>query len=251
MQSGAGRRIGRGIVRVLVAIVAVLAVATAGFLVYANIVARGDRAAAIEAWDDPAVHITDTGDAFLMEPTGGSAAVGLVFLPGAKVSPAAYLWKLSALAEAGITVVITKPTLNFALFDQRPLDAFTSLDPDIATWFVGGHSLGGVRACQLAPDADGLVLFGSYCANDLSDSRLPVLSIGGSDDGLSTPEKIAANAHLLPETAELVEIDGLNHAGFGDYGVQEGDGVATLTRQEAREALAAVLVPFLLAPQGD
>ncbi|WP_306769954.1 alpha/beta hydrolase [Microbacterium karelineae] len=92
----------------------------------------------------------------------------------------------------------------------------------------GGHSLGGVRACGLAADADALVLFGSYCATDLAASGLPVLSIGGSEDGLSTPEKIQSASHRLPADAVLVEIAGASHSSFGDYGAQAGDGVATI-----------------------
>lgn len=165
---------------------------------------------------------------------------GLVFIPGAKVDPYAYLYKLSGIvAQSGATVVITKPTLNLAFFDTRPVSYFEKDAPDVSRWFVGGHSLGGVRACQLAESGDvvGLVLFGSYCANDLSDSGLEVLSIGGSDDGLSTPAKIEAARHLLPSGANAVEIEGLNHAGFGDYGVQPGDGTATLSAAEERAAI--------------
>lgn len=85
---------------------------------------------------------------------------------------------------------------------------------------MGGHSLGGVRACQLAADADALVLFGSYCATDLSKSDLAVLSLAGSEDGLSTPEKIDDARDQLPADAEMIEIEGASHASFGDYGAQ-------------------------------
>ena len=73
------------------------------------------------------------------------------------------------------------------------------------------------------------MLFGSYCSTDLSASGLPVLSIGGSEDGLSTPEKIADASHLLPADAELDQIEGASHASFGDYGPQAGDGTPTIS----------------------
>ncbi|MEV8213029.1 alpha/beta hydrolase [Leifsonia sp. NPDC077715] len=208
----------------------------------------GDRSAALEAWRDPAVSIHDAGDAVVMQPTGNASGTGLVFVPGALVDPYAYLYKLSgAVAETGLTVVITKPTLNLAFFDQRPLSTFTAHAPDVDEWYVGGHSLGGVRACQVADDpaVKGLILFGSYCANDLSGTDLRVLSIGGSRDGLSTPAKIAAARHLLPADAELVEIDGMNHGQFGDYGPQSGDGVATIDDHAAQERLTEALAAFL------
>ena len=52
--------------------------------------------------------------------------VGLVFIPGAKVDPWAYASILSGLVtDDDLTVVITKPWLNLAFFDLRPLSSFT------------------------------------------------------------------------------------------------------------------------------
>ena len=185
--------------------------------------AEPEPLAAVRA--DPAITVTDDPAGIVIAPTDGGSGVGLVFVPGAKVDAWAYAAKLSgAVVDDGLTVVITKPWLNLAFFDLRPLDAFTSLAPDVGAWIVGGHSLGGVRSCQYAPDADALVLFASYCAADLADSGVPVLSIGGSEDGLSTPDKIADARRLLPADAELVEIEGAAHSSFGDYGAQPGDG---------------------------
>ncbi len=48
------------------------------------------------------------------------------FIPGAKVDPDANLYKLSGIVEAGVAVVMTRPTLNLAFFDQRMLTLFTA-----------------------------------------------------------------------------------------------------------------------------
>lgn len=239
------RQIRRRVSRTLLAIVGVIVLLVVGVLFYASMVMFGDREAALEAWRNPEVSIVSTDHSIVMTPTGEATGQGLVFIPGAKVEPYAYLAVLAGSVEQGLTVVITKPTFNLAFFDQRPLSTFTADAPDVTSWFVGGHSLGGVRACMLAEDADGLVLFGSYCANDLSGTTLPVLSIAGSEDGLSTPEKIASAAGMLPDSAEFVEIEGLNHAGFGDYGRQSGDGVATISRAEGRAAITDTLTGWL------
>jgi pimeloyl-ACP methyl ester carboxylesterase len=223
-----GRRVVRGVAG---AVVALLLIAVAGVLIYSQVgvmAAEPGALAAVRA--DDRITIEDDARAIVLSPTGTNSEVGLVYIPGAKVDPWAYAAKMSgAVAEGGVTVVITKPWLNLAFFDLRPLSAFTGLAPDPDRWIVAGHSLGGVRACQLTGDADALALFASYCATDLSGSRLPVLSIGGSADGLSTPQKIADSRHLLPADAELVEIDGAGHASFGDYGSQPGDGTATIS----------------------
>ncbi|MBZ4487055.1 alpha/beta hydrolase [Microbacterium sp. cx-55] len=225
---------------------AVLLAAVVGILIWSQVGVMGaepEALAAVRA--DPGIVLTDDSAAIVLSPAAGAGETGLVYIPGAKVDPWAYASKLSGLVtERGMTVVITKPWLNLAFFDLRGLDSFTGLSPDTATWIVGGHSLGGVRACQLATDADALALFGSYCANDLSASGLPVLSIAGSEDGLSTPEKIADARDQLPADAELIEIPGAGHSSFGDYGLQPGDGTPTIPDADMRADITSLVGDF-------
>lgn len=190
--------------------------------------------------DDSDVRYSETGDAVVLRPASGATGTGLVFFAGAHIDPSAYASKLSGLAHNGITVVIARPILNFAILETRPLTTFTGLAPTISRWYVGGHSLGGVRACEYARDdytVQGLILFGSYCAVDLSKTSVAVLSISGSRDGLSTPAKIRANAHLLPEDAKFQTIEGADHANFGDYGAQAGDNSSKTTNTAVRSEL--------------
>ncbi|GAA1061942.1 alpha/beta hydrolase [Agromyces bracchium] len=231
-----------------------VAIAVVVFLVWAHTVYAGEREPSLDAWRSPDLAISSTDDGFLIEPAGGGADLGLVFIPGARVEPSAYLYKLSGIVEeTGITIVVTHPTLNLAFFDTRPLEAFTAEAPDVSRWLVGGHSLGGVRSCQLAEaavngettDVVGMVLFGSYCASDLSGTDLEVLSLVGEFDGLSTPEKVASAAHLLPADASTALIEGANHAAFGDYGPQAGDGVATADRETVRDEISSAVADFL------
>jgi hypothetical protein len=224
-------------------VLAVLLVLVLVILVWAHIVMPGTRSAALTVWRDDRVSVRDAGDSVVMTPTGTPDGVGVVFVPGAKVDPYAYMASFRQVVADGTTVVITKPTLNLAFFDTRALSVFQAHAPEIRTWAVGGHSLGGVRACQLAddPDVAGLLLFGSYCANDLSDSDLDVLSVSGSRDGLSTPEKVAAARGELPADATMTQVTGANHADFGAYGAQPGDLTATISRDEARRAITAAV----------
>jgi pimeloyl-ACP methyl ester carboxylesterase len=222
-------------------VVAVVVLIAVVFFVWAHIVMQGTRSAALQVWRDDRVAVRDAGDSVVMTPTGTADGKGIVFIPGAKVDPYAYMATFRQVVASGTTVVITKPTLNLAFFDTRPLSTFESQAPDVTTWAVGGHSLGGVRACQLAKDADGLLLLGSYCANDISRSYIQVLSVSGSRDGLSTPAKVEAARHLLPTTATMTEIEGGNHADFGAYGDQPGDRTATITRAEARSQIATAV----------
>ena len=226
-----------------------LLVVVLGFLVWASTPYRADRGATLEVFRNGNIAVSMVDEGILMEPVGDSIdlpenPVGLIFLPGARVEPYAYMLPLSGVVEEyGVTVLITKPTLNLAFFDTRGVDDFTSAAPEVDRWFVGGHSLGGVRACLMTPGAevDGLVLFGSYCANDLSDSGLQVLSIAGENDLLSDLATIEGAAPLLPADAQFVVIEGANHAAFGDYGPQTGDGERTITSEKMRDELTRLL----------
>lgn len=200
-----------------------------------------------EALQDPVIDAAETSSAMVLQPADAdSTPLGLVFYPGANVEPEAYAARLSTLVtEQGMTVVIVKPWLHLALLDRRGLETFTQEAPDVGTWMVGGHSLGGVRACQLAPEADALVLLGSYCSNDLSGSDLPVLSLAGSEDGLSTPAKITDAREKLPGDAVMVESDGASHASFGDYGTQKGDGTPLISDPAMDLAVADAVEEFV------
>lgn len=232
--------------RVLWSVAIVLVVAVGGVLAWTQIgVMAAEPEPLASVRENPAITVTDADQVIVLAPADGRSDLGLVFIPGAKVDPWAYAAILQGLAEEGVTVVITRPWLNLAFFDPRGLDAFTSAAPDVDVWGVGGHSLGGVRACQLADDADALVLFASYCANDLSGSGLPVLSLSGSEDGLSTPEKIADARDQLPADADMVEIEGASHASFGDYGPQDGDGTPTISRDEMHAEVTRLTDEFL------
>ncbi|MEV4738128.1 MULTISPECIES: alpha/beta hydrolase [unclassified Microbacterium] len=242
MQKKRGRRV---LKVVLWGLLTVVVLGVGGILVWSQVgVMPAEPEPLAEVRADPAIHIEDAAQGIVMTPADGDSDRGLVFVPGAKVDPWAYASILHGLVDDGTTVVITRPWLNLAFFDLRGLDQFTSAAPDIDDWAVGGHSLGGVRACQLAADAEALVLFGSYCADDLSTSGLAVLSISGSEDGLSTPAKVNAARHLLPADAEMVEIDGASHASFGDYGPQAGDGTPAISRTDMHARVDELLEGF-------
>lgn len=227
--------------RVIVAILVLALIAVVGLLVWAR---TGLMHAEQAPWEavrsDPALRVHEDDTAIVLRPSQDQPTeVGLVFYPGAKVEAAAYASRLSGLVtQGGMTVVIVKPWLSLALFDQRGLDTFTEQAPELDSWIVGGHSLGGVRACQMAGDAEALLLLGSYCASDVA-ADMPALSLAGSEDGLSTPQKIAEAADHLPEQARRVEIDGANHSGFGDYGPQDGDGRATISDEAMTEVVTS------------
>lgn len=243
------RRRRRVLTIVAISVVTVLVVAVGGFLVWANDTYTAEPAGLVAVQEDPRVELDDQGDVVVLRPTGASDDRGLVFLAGAKVDPQAYAATFQEVAAEGTTVVIVKPFLNLAILERRPLDAFTDHAPEVGSWAVGGHSMGGVKACSYAEsgEVDALVLLASYCSGDALADRtdLDVISVSGTQDGLATPEKIDDSLADLPASTEVVRIDGASHAQFGDYGVQPGDSTPSISDEEARERISAALVPFL------
>jgi predicted alpha/beta-hydrolase family hydrolase len=179
----------------------------------------------------------------------GTATTGLVFYPGARVDAHAYQDLLRPLAAAGHLVVILKAPLGVSLLDPNQARATMDRHPEIVTWAVGGHSLGGVSASAFAasnPDVAALLLFASYPAANMADAHgLSVLCISGSNDGLSTPDKIAASRSLLPPKTTYATVVGGVHAFFGDYGEQPGDGKPGISRKGAQQQIVAESLRFM------
>ena len=174
---------------------------------------------------------------------------GLIFYPGARVSPEAYAVPLRAIAEAGYLVYIMKMPLNFAVFNVNAADSIIQSNSDIS-WAIAGHSLGGAMACSYAKNkgkVTRLIFWAAYCDKsfDFSSSQIPVTSISGSEDGLATPEKVVATKIFAPSSTKYIEIKGMNHAQFGDYGQQSGDKPATISAEQATKAVIAATLEAL------
>jgi hypothetical protein len=178
----------------------------------------------------------------------------MVFFPGARVDPHAYAATFADfVAQTGMTVIIPRPTLNLALADTRSAKDLQALASNAVITAVGGHSLGGVKACQMAPElgASHLVLLASYCASDISASTISVITLLGSNDGLTDLAAVDAAEALIPEGSPRLVLEGLNHASFGDYGPQNGDGVASTPRNLAIQQITdSLLLHWQPTPAG-
>jgi hypothetical protein len=153
-----------------------------------------------------------------------------IFYPGAKVDPQAYFYKLSPLVNGKYLrhrVFVTKPPLNLAIFGINQADQIIGDHPEVQSWAIGGHSLGGAMSCEYAKNhvstIKTLVLLSAYCSSNISTLPTKVISIHGSQDGLATPTKVSSYRKNLPQSALDYQIDGMNHAQVGNYGAQSGD----------------------------
>ena len=164
------------------------------------------------------------------------AKAGLIFYPGGKVQYEAYAPLMAACAERGILCVLVHMPCNLAVFAPNTADGIAEQYPEINRWYIGGHSLGGAFAARYAAkhaDAlEGLILLAAYATDDLKDSGLAVLSVVGTEDDVLNAGKYDTCRTNLPADAEECVIEGGNHAQFGSYGAQSGDGAATIAPEE-------------------
>jgi len=228
----------------------VLLVATAGFVIWAA-TPLGPMPEALAALEtDNAVRV-ESGPWFTFRPQEQEPTSGVIIYPGGRVDPRSYAPAARALAEEGHLAVITPMPLNLAVFDSGAAADVVAAHPEIETWVVGGHSLGGTMAARYAEAnadvVDGLMLWASYPADDALATRNEpaVLSIYATNDGLSTIEEIEASRDDLLADTRWIEIVGGNHAQFGWYGQQPGDGQATISRMEQQEQIVTGTAEFL------
>jgi pimeloyl-ACP methyl ester carboxylesterase len=206
---------------------------------------------ALAALESDAGVLVETAPWLVFRPANQDPTVGLVLYPGGRVDPRAYAPTARALAEEGHLVVIVPMPLNLAIFAPGRAAEVMAAFPGIESWALGGHSLGGAMAANFAhsnPGAvRGLLLWAAYpgASDDLSGYQLAASSIYGTRDGLATPDKIDASRPLLPPDTQWTAVDGGNHAQFGWYGPQPGDGEATISREEQQAQIVAATLQLL------
>ncbi len=195
------------------------------------------------------VTVEEKADYIVFEPAGGFYNKGIIFYPGGSVEAKAYAPLMHAIAEEGYLCVIVKMPLKLAVLDTDKADIVRADYPNVADWYMAGHSLGGAMAATYAHEnaaqLRGVILLAAYSTEDLTKDNLEVLSIYGSLDGVLNMENYEEYRSNLPADMTELVISGGNHSYFGNYGEQKGDGVAELTATEQQslteEAICEIL----------
>lgn len=200
---------------------------------------------AMEGGDGVQVH--DSPTHITLVPDGPAPTTGLVFQPGARVDPRAYVPLLTEVARSGYLVVVVKQPLGIGFTALGAPEEVIDDHPGVARWAVGGHSLGGVVAGIFARDhdVDGLLLWASFPSESLAGRDLVASSVSGTEDLLTTPQDVEDSRADLPPGATFVAVDGAVHAFFGDYGDQPGDGTPTVSRTDAQARIVEASVALL------
>lgn len=163
----------------------------------------------------------------------------LIFYPGAKVETEAYLPLLDKIRQTGVTCILVHMPFHMAIFDADAAQKVITQFPEYQHWYIAGHSMGGAMASKFASDhpdqVDGLILLGAYIYGDYPDED--TLTIYGSLNQ-------SVEDHI-DYTENIVEIEGGNHAQFGNYGPQKGDLPAAISSEEQQKQTVAAIEAFL------
>ena len=224
-------------------IAAMLIALSAGFLIYTGIYHHADALAIAAMESDEQVAVSRTSYGWYFD--GPSEDHALVFYPGGKVEETAYAPFLHALAARGMDVCLVKMPFRLAVFGMNSAESVIK-QYDYSHWYIGGHSLGGAVAAIYAANhggtLDSLILCAAFPTKALP-ADLKVISLYGSEDhviDLSQVEK--GRSFVFSDCYVEHVIQGGNHAQFGNYGAQRGDGQASLSVQDQQtEAVDVIL----------
>lgn len=175
--------------------------------------------------------------------------IGIIFYPGGKVDYKAYMRLGALISQYGYEVFIPKMPLNFAIFDIDRAKEIMDTNSNIKNWYLSGHSLGGASISEFYKknknSVEGIIFLASYPNFDISTEKIKVLGIFASEDGLINKEKREEKLNNFPENSSFV-LDGGNHAGFGNYGIQKNDGIAKITEEQQQKITAEKINEFII-----
>ena len=216
-----------------------------------DIATKGDTHADSEATSDAQTDSEATSDAQTDNKTYSDERTSIEIHPDTKTTANAYKkWYIGGHSLGGAVAAMAADDAEETAASDAADDTESEATSDAAddTENAAASDLGNDTEAKEVTDNtgeatawDGLILFAAYPTDELT---TPVLSIYGSEDGVLNREKYdnASADGLWPSDFTEKVIEGGNHAQFGDYGAQKGDGIAQIkASKQQREAANAVI----------
>ena len=229
--------------RILVPLFAVIDTGILVFLLWASVYYHAGEAAALAMQSDNLVSLEKTRTGWMFD--GPSDDKVLIFYPGAKVEETAYAPLLHELAAKEMDVCLIKMPLRLAFFGIYKADRVIE-EGSYNHYYIGGHSLGGAMAAGYAAenedDIEGVILLAAYPPKE---TTADTVLIYGSEDGVLNMSRVEGAKNLVSGAYAEYVINGGNHAQFGSYGAQAGDGKAEITAEEQWDLTVREIVRFL------
>lgn len=215
---------------------AILAILAGAFFWYVSDYYRAEDVALVVMAQDDGLTVQD--NLTILSPSYPTDTA-VIFYPGAKVEAAAYLPLLDQIRRTGVICILVNMPFHMAIFDAGAAQDVIDDFPEITHWYIAGHSMGGAMASQFAAnhadEVDGLILLGAYIYGDYPPAD--TLTVYGSLNQ-SVEDKI-------DYTENVVEIQGGNHAQFGNYGPQKGDAPAAISAEEQQAQTVDAIAAFI------
>lgn len=234
---------------IFIIILAIIIIGAAAFTYYVSDYYHAENRALNALNSTDSYTVLNADDSITFTPTANKSTTGIIIYPGAKVQAESYSVIASQLAENGYTTIIVKMPFNLAFFGVNRADDVIGNHPEISSWVIGGHSLGGVFASDYAVNHQdkikGVIYMASYPSTNASNATFKALSIRGSLDGLTNADDVSSNLNKFPKNTTFITIQGGNHFNFGDYGTQSGDNNSTITRDQQQNQTVNAILEFL------
>ena len=229
--------------RILVPLFALIDALVIAFLLWASAYYHADDTAVKAMQSDGVVTVEQTKSGWLFD--GPSDDKALIFYPGAKVDAKAYAPILRLLAQEDMDVYLVNMPLHLAFFGIGKAGEIIE-NSAYEQYYISGHSLGGAMAAYYAAehvsDFKGMILFAAYPTQE---TAIDTLVIYGSEDGVLNMARIEEAPNLVSGNYNEVVIDGGNHAQFGNYGEQKGDGKAVISAEDQQTQAIQAIRKFL------
>lgn len=230
----------------IMAIAGIVAIAIFAWLLYINDYYEAEAKARKAMLGSDVIEVTEKDDYYVFSHKEAECDKGIVFYPGGKVEETAYAPMLIELAENGYEVYLVKMPAKLAIFGMNAAEDIFKEASHIEEWTMMGHSLGGAMAASFSAshdeEVDSLVLLAAYSTEDLKEKEIEVYSFYGTEDKVLNMEKYEKYYSNLPEDVVEEVIEGGNHANYAHYGVQDGDGEASITRDEQQECVLDIFL---------